>query len=84
MTLSTSVKFDIANASVLSAELALRQSEQQPGFSVALLQIVASESYGPTIRLASALCFKNFVKRSWTVGISVSQLQEDEALTSMA
>lgn len=54
-------------ADVRTAELSLRQREQQPGFSVSLLQIVASDQFQPTIRLASALFFKNFVKRSWTV-----------------
>ncbi|KAF7717661.1 Importin alpha re-exporter [Penicillium ucsense] len=48
------------------AEAALRQEEQKPGFSLQLLQISASESYPSNIRLASALCFKNFVKRNWT------------------
>ena len=49
------------------AELALRQEERKPGFAVSLLQIVASESYSNTIRLSSALCAKNFLKRNWTV-----------------
>ena len=48
------------------AELALRQEELKPGFSLQLLQISASDSSPSNIRLASALCFKNFVKRNWT------------------
>ena len=50
-----------------TAELAIRQEEKKPRFSLALLQIVANESYSSTVRLASALYFKNFVKREWVV-----------------
>lgn len=49
------------------AESAISQEERNPGFSVSLLQIVAGESFGTTARLASALYFKNLIKRSWTV-----------------
>lgn len=49
------------------AELAIRQEEMKPGFSVCLLQIVASEGFSRQVRLASALYFKNFIKRNWTV-----------------
>ena len=31
-----------------------------------MLQIAASDSQSPTTRLASALCFKNLIKRNWT------------------
>ena len=31
-----------------------------------MLQIIATDSNSHTTRLASALCFKNFVKRNWT------------------
>ncbi|KAJ5203921.1 Armadillo-like helical [Penicillium cinerascens] len=48
------------------AENALRQEEQKPGFSLQLLHITASQSSPNHIRLASALCFKNFIKRNWT------------------
>jgi len=51
----------------LTAEAAIKQEETKPGFSLTLLQIVASDSYEPTTRLASALFFKNFIKRNWTV-----------------
>lgn len=50
------------------AEAALRVEESKDSFSLRLLQIVATESYSYTTRLASALCFKNFIKRNWTVG----------------
>lgn len=49
------------------AELAILQEEKKPGFSVSLLQVVATEACGVTARLASALYFKNFIKRNWTV-----------------
>ncbi|KAL3472304.1 CAS/CSE protein [Aspergillus californicus] len=48
------------------AEPALRQQETNPNFSIQLLQITASETYPYNTRLASALFFKNFIKRSWT------------------
>lgn len=50
-----------------TAELAILQEERKPNFSLSLLQIVASESYTSTARLASALYFKNHIKRNWTV-----------------
>lgn len=51
------------------AERIISEEEKKPGFSVSLLQIVAAENYGGVARLASALYFKNFVKRNWTVGL---------------
>lgn len=53
---------------ILTAEDAILKAEAKPAFSVSLLQIVATEAYGPTARLASALYFKNYIKRNWTVG----------------
>ncbi len=50
-----------------TAELAIVQEEQKPNFSLSLLQIVSTEAYGGTARLASALYFKNYVKRHWIV-----------------
>lgn len=64
-----------------TAELALRQREQQPGFAVCLLQIVASDQFQLTTRLASALFFKNFVKRTWTVSTGPLPIRFDHALT---
>jgi exportin-2 (importin alpha re-exporter) len=52
------------------AERVISQEENKPGFSVSLLQIVADEKYGGIARLASALYFKNFIKRNWTVCLS--------------
>jgi exportin-2 (importin alpha re-exporter) len=47
------------------AETAIAEKQATPGFSLNLLQIVASTSAKPNIRLASALYFKNFIKRNW-------------------
>lgn len=50
------------------AELALKDEEKKPGFSLLLLSIVASESLPLNTRLSGALFFKNFVKFNWVVG----------------
>jgi exportin-2 (importin alpha re-exporter) len=52
-----------------TAELAIKKEEKKPNFSLSLLHIVASDAYSSIARLASALYFKNYVKRNWTVGI---------------
>jgi len=57
------------NVSKLTHELAeqsLKAEELQPGFSLALLEIVATDSFPQNTRLASALFFKNFIRRNWT------------------
>ncbi|KAI9802017.1 MAG: hypothetical protein M1825_003073 [Sarcosagium campestre] len=48
------------------AEAALQQEEIKPGYSLLLLQIIAASAQPYNTRLASALCFKNFIRRSWT------------------
>lgn len=48
----------------ISAEAALKEEETKPGFSLILLQIAATDSF-PQSRLASALFFKNFIRRNW-------------------
>ncbi|KAJ5109859.1 hypothetical protein N7532_002504 [Penicillium argentinense] len=63
------------------AEQALRQEEQKPNFSLQLLQITASASQPYNIRLASALCFKNFIKRNWTNEDGNYKLPETEVAT---
>jgi exportin-2 (importin alpha re-exporter) len=50
------------------AEQGLRQLEPEAGFSLVLLEIVANQHHDATLRLSSALYFKNFIKRNWTVG----------------
>ncbi|KAJ5248907.1 Chromosome segregation protein Cse1 [Penicillium chermesinum] len=63
------------------AENALRQEEQKPGFSIQLLHITASDSSPNNIRLASALCFKNFIKRNWVNEDGEYKLPPDEVVT---
>ncbi|KIW27127.1 uncharacterized protein PV07_06896 [Cladophialophora immunda] len=48
------------------AELKIRAEEKKPGFAISLLQITASSDFQYNTRLASALFFKNFIRRSWT------------------
>ncbi|KAI9838217.1 MAG: importin-alpha export receptor [Sclerophora amabilis] len=60
------------------AESALLQEEGKYRFSLLLLEIVASEAYPYNTRLASALCFKNFVKRNWTDEDGNHKLPQDE------
>ncbi|KAL8897734.1 MAG: hypothetical protein Q9192_002435 [Flavoplaca navasiana] len=48
------------------AETVLLREQKKPGFTLLLLRIVASDTYGSTARLASALYFKNFIRRNWT------------------
>lgn len=66
---------------VLLAEITLRQEEQKPGFSLQLLHITASDTTPYNTRLASALCFKNFIKRNWTDEDGNYKLQQDEVTT---
>ncbi|KAL9121336.1 MAG: hypothetical protein Q9187_002102 [Circinaria calcarea] len=63
------------------AEAALRHEETKPGFSVALLTLVASEDVDRTTRLAGAVFFKNFVKRNWTDEDGGHKLPQDEVNT---
>ncbi|PWY72351.1 Cse1-domain-containing protein [Aspergillus heteromorphus CBS 117.55] len=63
------------------AEIAIRQEEKKPGFSLQLLQITASASYPYNTRLASALFFKNFIKRNWTDEDGNYKLQPEEVTT---
>ncbi|KAI1138917.1 putative mportin-alpha export receptor [Hypoxylon sp. FL0543] len=47
------------------AEAALKLEEKKPQFSLQLLKIVATENLQPKIRLAGALCFKNFIRHNY-------------------
>ncbi|KAF2274253.1 Cse1-domain-containing protein [Westerdykella ornata] len=60
------------------AEAAIAQEQVKPGFSLALLNIVAESSFPNTIRLSSALYFKNFIKRHWVDADGNHQLPESE------
>ncbi|EZF68649.1 hypothetical protein H105_08670 [Trichophyton soudanense CBS 452.61] len=63
------------------AEAALKQEEAKPGFSLQLLHITASETFAYNTRLASALCFKNFIKRNWTDEEGQYKLPENDVVT---
>lgn len=60
------------------AEQTLRAAEAKPEFSLLLLHVVASESFDPTLRLAGALYFKNFIKRNWTTADGGYKLPQNE------
>lgn len=61
-------------ANMHPAELAILQEEKKLNFSLSLLQIVATQTFGPTARLAGALYFKNYIKRHWTVSAWLSTI----------
>ena len=65
-------------ANSLKAEASLKQEEAKPGFSLALLQIVAADSFPIQTRLASALFFKNFIRRNWIDEDGNHRLPENE------
>ncbi|RMZ67072.1 chromosome segregation cse1 [Pyrenophora seminiperda CCB06] len=62
------------------AEAAIAQEQTKPGFSLSLLQIVASNASPPNTRLSAALYFKNFVKRNWVDEDGNYKLPEDEVV----
>ncbi|OQN95952.1 hypothetical protein B0A48_17895 [Cryoendolithus antarcticus] len=63
------------------AEQGLKLEETKPGFSLSLLQIVNTDSFPQATRLASALFFKNFVRRNWTDEDGNHKLPADEVST---
>ncbi|KAK0100057.1 importin-alpha export receptor [Cadophora gregata] len=63
------------------AEAALKNEERHPGFSLLLLNIVASESLPLTTRLSGALVFKNFIKFNWVDEDGNYKLSENEVTT---
>lgn len=75
-----------ANRTILicSAEASISQEQTKPGFSLSLLQIVASDAFPPTVRLASALYFKNHIKRHWVNedGVHLLPTNEVDAIKS--
>lgn len=50
---------------IKSAEAALKGLECQPGYGIALLQLISQEGIALEIRQQGAVQFKNFVKYSW-------------------
>jgi hypothetical protein len=57
---------------IFTAEAALKTEEAKPGFSLLLLNLIASEALPLTTRLSGALCFKNFIKFNWVVCSSLT------------
>ncbi|KAG8532062.1 uncharacterized protein KY384_003699 [Bacidia gigantensis] len=62
------------------AEIALLQEEKKPKFALSLLQIVATGTSGDTARLASALYFKNLIKRRWVDENGKHKLPQNEVI----
>jgi exportin-2 (importin alpha re-exporter) len=60
------------HADIYTAEIALKQEETKPNFSLLLLQIVSTEDLPLNTRLAGALCFKNFIKFNWVVSFAMT------------
>ena len=50
-----------------TAETALKAEQAKPQYSLALLNIVASEALPLKSRLAAALAFKNFIRNNYVV-----------------
>ncbi|KAI1438347.1 CAS/CSE protein [Xylaria sp. CBS 124048] len=63
------------------AENALKLEEKKPQFSLQLLKIVATESFENKIRLAGALCFKNFIRHNYVDEDRNYKLPLDEVKT---
>ncbi|KAL8952572.1 MAG: hypothetical protein Q9222_001526 [Ikaeria aurantiellina] len=64
--LASTLEASLDPAQNKQAETALLQEQKKSDFSLHLLQIVASDIYDSTARLASALYFKNLIRRNWT------------------
>ncbi|EAT91323.1 hypothetical protein HBI56_015990 [Parastagonospora nodorum] len=62
------------------AEQAILHEASKPGFSLTLLHIVASDAAPQNTRLASALYFKNHIKRSWVDEDGNYKLPADEVV----
>lgn len=55
----------LSGSTAKSAERALRDLEREPGFGLQLLHIANSDAVSMPVRLAGALCFKNYVRKHW-------------------
>lgn len=64
-----------------AAEQSLKAEETKPGFSLSLLQIVATDSFPQNTRLAGALFFKNFIRRNWVDEEGNHRLPQNEVQT---
>ncbi|GAO17259.1 hypothetical protein UVI_02061050 [Ustilaginoidea virens] len=60
----------MANHRDSAAENALKQEATKPQYSLALLNIVNSDSLPPNTRLAASLAFKNFIRSNYVVRLA--------------
>ncbi|KAL6780583.1 hypothetical protein ACKKBF_B12565 [Auxenochlorella protothecoides x Auxenochlorella symbiontica] len=51
---------------IKQAEAYLKTAAQQPGYGIAVLQLISAESVAVEVRQAAAVGFKNYVKYSWS------------------
>ncbi|KAL1925152.1 uncharacterized protein VTP21DRAFT_35 [Calcarisporiella thermophila] len=72
--LSETLKQTLNPATAKQAEKTLQSVETQPNYPILVLRLVANDAVDPSVRVAAALLFKNFVKRNWK-----SAYDEDEA-----
>ncbi|KAL8674355.1 MAG: hypothetical protein Q9168_001215 [Polycauliona sp. 1 TL-2023] len=79
--LATTLEASLDPAQNKHAETVLLQEQKKPRFSLLLLTIVASDTYGSTARLASALYFKNFIRRNWTDESGNYKLPQQEVVS---
>ncbi|KAL8943940.1 MAG: hypothetical protein Q9216_000752 [Gyalolechia sp. 2 TL-2023] len=79
--LASALEASLDPAQNKQAESAILNEQTKPGFSLLLLQIVASEAYGSTARLAGALYFKNYIRRNWTDEDGNYKLPENEVVS---
>ncbi|CAR24640.1 importin-alpha export receptor [Lachancea thermotolerans CBS 6340] len=63
-----------------SAEANLKAVENQPGFVLTLMHVVASRNLPAATRLAGSLFFKNFVKRKWIDENGAYLIPEDDVV----
>ncbi|KAI4092519.1 MAG: hypothetical protein LQ339_007898 [Xanthoria mediterranea] len=79
--LATTLEASLDPSQNKQAETVLLQEQKKPRFSLLLLSIVASDIYGSTARLASALYFKNFIRRNWTDENGNHKLPQQEVVS---
>lgn len=63
------------------AEAHLKSEEKKPGFSLLLLNIIASEAATPASRLSGALYFKNFIRHNYIDEEGEYKLPPNEVIT---
>ncbi|KAL8990668.1 MAG: hypothetical protein Q9177_000733 [Variospora cf. flavescens] len=77
--LASALEASLDPAQNKKAETVLLEQQKDPDFSIRLLQVAASDQWTATARLASALYFKNYIRRNWTDEDGNYKLSEDTA-----